>query len=278
MATVQDRTHAVNGLNDQSRQAAARPIPALQIGIGRIRWRGSGVGGVKARPASGRPAPIARPSPVRRVASQRRTGACYRALWCLPGRDFHPQAWTSFQDATRKDHSWPTRGDRSTSAHACSARLRGQSGWRAVMAAGGSVGARVSARRDASGGRCRPAMCQTRSAASAAGIPAAVTSNGRAGDPRTTGTAWGAVWNRDLARAGHRDAGLGVWLGLLARALTGIPAIWPAVGGVSPAPSPSRAPQAGSGASARSSRAPEHRGQSSYSRRHANLRDSAFTR
>ena len=56
MATVQDRTHAVNGLNDQSRQAAARPIPALQIGIGRIRWRGSGIGGVKARPASGRPA------------------------------------------------------------------------------------------------------------------------------------------------------------------------------------------------------------------------------
>jgi hypothetical protein len=54
-------------------------------------------------------------------------------------------------------------------------------------------------------------------------------------------------------RAGRRDAGLGVSLGLLARALTGIPAIWPAVGGVSPAPSSSRAPQAGSGASARSS-------------------------
>jgi hypothetical protein len=34
-------------------------------------------------------------------------------------------------------------------------------------------------------------------------------------------------------RAGRRDAGLGVSLGLLARALTGIPAIWPAVGGVS---------------------------------------------
>ena len=33
--------------------------------------------------------------------------------------------------------------------------------------------------------------------------------------------------------AGHRDAELGVWLGLLARALTGRPAIWPAVGGVS---------------------------------------------
>ena len=52
--------------------------------------------------------------------------------------------------------------------------------------------------------------------------------------------------------AGHRDAGLGVWLGLLARALAGMPAIWPAVGGVSPARSPSGAPQAGSGASARS--------------------------
>jgi hypothetical protein len=52
--------------------------------------------------------------------------------------------------------------------------------------------------------------------------------------------------------AGHGDAGLGVWLGLLARALTGMSAIWPAVGGVSPARSPSRAPQAGSGASARS--------------------------
>jgi len=70
--------------------------------------------------------------------------------------------------------------------------------------------------------------------------------------------------------AGHRDAELGVSLGLLARALTGIPAIWSAVGGVSPAPSPSRAPQAGSGASARSSGGPEHRGQSSCSRRHAN--------
>jgi len=34
-------------------------------------------------------------------------------------------------------------------------------------------------------------------------------------------------------RAGHRDAGLGVLLGLLARALTGMPVIWPAVGGVS---------------------------------------------
>lgn len=36
-----------------------------------------------------------------------------------------------------------------------------------------------------------------------------------------------------LGHAGYRDAGLGVLLGLLARALTGMPAIWPAVGGLS---------------------------------------------
>ena len=42
-------------------------------------------------------------------------------------------------------------------------------------------------------------MRRTRSAASAAGIPAAVTNNGRTEDPRTTGTAWVAVRNRDLA-------------------------------------------------------------------------------
>jgi hypothetical protein len=42
-------------------------------------------------------------------------------------------------------------------------------------------------------------MCQTRSAAPAAGILAAVTNNGRAKDPCTAGTAWVAVWNRDLA-------------------------------------------------------------------------------
>ena len=55
-----------------------------------------------------------------------------------------------------------------------------QSGWRSVMvAAGGPVRARVSARRSASGSRYRPAMRRTRSAASAAGIPAAVTNSGR---------------------------------------------------------------------------------------------------
>ena len=39
--------------------------------------------------------------PAQPATSGRRTGACYRALRCLPGRDSHPQAWTSFQDATR---------------------------------------------------------------------------------------------------------------------------------------------------------------------------------
>ena len=42
-------------------------------------------------------------------------------------------------------------------------------------------------------------MRRTRSAASAAGIPAAVTNSGRAEDPRMTSTAWVAVRNRDLA-------------------------------------------------------------------------------
>jgi hypothetical protein len=59
--------------------------------------------------------------------------------------------------------------------------------------------ARVSARRSASGSRYRPTMRRTRSAASALGIPDAVTNSGRAEDPRTTGTAWLAVRNRDLA-------------------------------------------------------------------------------
>jgi hypothetical protein len=53
-------------------------------------------------------------------------------------------------------------------------------------------------------------------------------------------------------RAGHRDAERGVWLGLLARALTGMPVIWGSRRR-EPARSLSRAPQAGSGASAGSS-------------------------
>jgi hypothetical protein len=42
-------------------------------------------------------------------------------------------------------------------------------------------------------------MRRIRSAASAVGIPAAVTNKGRVEDPRTTGTAWVAVRNLDLA-------------------------------------------------------------------------------
>jgi hypothetical protein len=49
------------------------------------------------------------------------------------------------------------------------------------MAAGGSARAGVSTR-SASGGRYRSAVCQAGSAGSAAGIPAAVTSNGRTED------------------------------------------------------------------------------------------------
>jgi hypothetical protein len=78
----------------------------------------------------------------------------------------------------------------------------GQSGWRPVMlTAAGPARARVSARRSASGSRYRLAMRRTRSAASALGIPAVVTNNGRTEDPRTTGTAWVAVRNLDLATA-----------------------------------------------------------------------------
>src|SRR2546421_10439652 len=79
----------------------------------------------------------------------------------------------------------------------------GQSSWRSVMVtAGGPVRARVSARRRASGSRYRSAMRRTRSAASAQGIPAAVTNSGRSADPCTTGTAWVAVRNLDF---GHPD-------------------------------------------------------------------------
>jgi len=42
------------------------------------------------------------PRLARRLSTTNR--ACYRALRCLPGRDFHPQAWTSFQDATCMQH------------------------------------------------------------------------------------------------------------------------------------------------------------------------------
>ena len=72
-------------------------------------------------------------------------------------------------------------------------------GMAVTVAAGGPVRARVSARRSASGSPYPPAMRLTRSAASAAGIPAEVTNSGRPEDPRTTGTAWVAVRKRDLA-------------------------------------------------------------------------------
>lgn len=57
----------------------------------------------------------------------------------------------------------------------------------------------VSARRSAPGRGYRPPRCRTRSAASALGIPAAMTNNGRPEDPRRTGSAWAAVRNLDVA-------------------------------------------------------------------------------
>jgi hypothetical protein len=68
-----------------------------------------------------------------------------------------------------------------------------------MVVAVGLVRARVSARRSASGSRYRSAMRRTRSAASVLGIPTTVTNSGRAEEPRTTGTAWVAVQNLDLA-------------------------------------------------------------------------------
>jgi hypothetical protein len=90
----------------------------------------------------------------------------------------------------------------------------GRPGWRG-HGGGGSARARVPPRRSASRGRYRPA----------GHVPGQVgrVACGRPGDPRTTGTAWVAAPNRDLA--GDRDAGVGVSPGLLARALTGMPAI-----------------------------------------------------
>ena len=77
-----------------------------------------------------------------------------------------------------------------------------------------------------------PATCHTRSATLAAGIPAAVTNNGRTEDPRDQ-HCMGGCMEPGPGHAGHRDSGLGVSLGLLTGALTGMPAIWPATGGVS---------------------------------------------
>jgi hypothetical protein len=132
-----------------------------------------------------------------------------------------------------------------------SACLPGQLGWRAVMAAGGSACVRVSARR-----------CMGRPV-TAGYVPGRVrrVGCGHLGGGDEQRACRGSAHGRRRAggrmepgpsRADHRDAGLGVWLGC-SPALTGMPAIWPAGGGVSPARSPSRAPQAGSGMSARSS-------------------------
>ena len=52
-------------------------------------------------------------------------------------------------------------------------------------------------------------MRRARSAASAPGIPAAVTNNGRTEDPRRTGTAWVGA-EPGLGHPDHRDAELGV--------------------------------------------------------------------
>ena len=65
-------------------------------------------------------------------------------------------------------------------------------------------------------------MRRTRSAASARGIPAAVTNSGRTEDPRRTGTAWVAVRNRDFGHPDDRDAELGVRMRAQAGAAAGV--------------------------------------------------------
>jgi hypothetical protein len=93
-----------------------------------------------------------------------------------------------------------------------------------------------------------------------------VTDNRRAEDPRPAGTAWVAVRNRDVAAPVTEDVGLGVLPGLLARALTGVAAIWLAVGRrehrrLAVACATGRFP-----AQRRGAGGPEHRGQSSCGR------------
>jgi len=73
-----------------------------------------------------------------------------------------------------------------------------------------------------------------------------------------------------LGHACHRDAGLGVSRGLLARALTGRPAIWPAVGGVRTGAIAVACATGRFRRKREEQQGPEHRGQSSCSRRHAN--------
>src|SRR5215472_3876339 len=85
-----------------------------------------------------------------------------------------------------------------------------QRGWLVWVIPGGPVRASVSAQRRASGIRNRPAMFWTRSAASVARIPAAVTNTGHAEVPRRTGMAWVGRAERGFGHADHRDAKLGV--------------------------------------------------------------------
>ena len=110
-------------------------------------------------------------------------------------RDLWPDASGELKVAL--EDRWPV-GERPITPHI--ARLGRSAGLAAGHGGGGDgpARARVSAWRSASGSRCRPTMRRTRSAASAAGIPAAVTNSGRPEAPRTTGIAWVAVRNRDL--------------------------------------------------------------------------------
>ena len=72
-----------------------------------------------------------------------------------------------------------------------------------------------------------------------------------------------------LGHAGHWDAELGVSLDLLARALTGMPAIWSAVGGVSTGAITVTCATGWFRRKREEQWGPEHRGQSSCSRRYA---------
>ena len=63
--------------------------------------------------------------------------------------------------------------------------------------------ARVSARRRALGSRNGPAMCRTRSTASARGMPAAVIYSGRVERPRRTGRGVGGRAERGFGHADH---------------------------------------------------------------------------
>jgi hypothetical protein len=60
------------------------------------------------RPASLLPALAqAFDAPLWPVGSLRSAGACYRVLWRLPGRDFHPREVRVFQDAPWLNHTPP---------------------------------------------------------------------------------------------------------------------------------------------------------------------------